>query len=150
MEGLNIEINQDRDAVQAHLRGLGFSTPLAKSLDEVERLYLDRANAFNLKASMTHLRSFLENLHKETFPAVYTKHGGKLPSIWGEGVNYLRDNGVLSTKEQQFVISLYAAISDEAVHPLIADRQYARLFRNVVIEYALLFLWKLEKLGLKP
>jgi hypothetical protein len=23
-------------------------------------------------------------------------------------------------------------------------------FRNVVIEYALLFLWKLEKLGLKP
>ena len=30
----------------------------------------------------------------------------------------------------------------------LAEREYARLFRNVVIEYALLFLRKLEKLGL--
>ena len=32
----------------------------------------------------------------------------------------------------------------------MAEREYARLIRNVVIEYALLLLWKLEKLGLKP
>jgi hypothetical protein len=30
-------------------------------------------------------------------------------------------------------------LSDEAVHPLIAEREYARLAGNIVIEYALLF-----------
>lgn len=147
LQGLNIEINQDKDAVQSQLKTLGFSGLLAGSLDEAERLYLDGGNAFNLKASMGHLRSFLENLHKETFAAAHAKFGGNLPSSWGDGVNYLRDMKVLSTKEQQFVINLYAIISDQAVHALVAERQYARLFRNVVIEYALLFLWRLEALG---
>jgi hypothetical protein len=39
-------------------------------------------------------------------------------------------------------------ISDEGVHPVVAEHEYARLFRNVVIEYALLFLRKIEKVGL--
>jgi hypothetical protein len=149
-ENFNAEINQDKDAVQAHLKSLGFSDQLVKALDEAERLYLDGASNFVLKASMGHLRSFLENLHSEAFPAVQSKVGGSLPTRWGEGLVYLRDNGVLSKKEEQFAAALYAIISDEAVHSLVAEHQYARLFRNVVIEYALLVLWKLDKLGLRP
>jgi hypothetical protein len=34
--------------------------------------------------------------------------------------------------------------------PLIVEKEYARLARNVVVEYALLFLRKLEKLGRTP
>jgi len=44
---------------------------------------------------------------------------------------------------------LYTLLSDEGVHPIIAEKEYARLARNVVIEYALLFLRKLEKQGAK-
>jgi hypothetical protein len=62
-------------------------------------------------------------------------------------LTYLRVNDFLSRQEEQLVAGLHAVISDEAVHPLIARREYARLARNVVIEYALLFLRKLEELG---
>jgi len=39
-------------------------------------------------------------------------------------------------------------MSDTGVHPLIAEREYARLMRNMSIEYGLLLLTKLNKLGL--
>ena len=64
-------------------------------------------------------------------------------------MTYLRDHEVLSPAEEKFAASVYTIISDEAVHPLVAEREYARLFRNVIIEYALLLLAKLAKLGLK-
>jgi hypothetical protein len=35
------------------------------------------------------------------------------------------------------------------VHRLVAEREYARLMRNMSIEYGLLLLTKLDKLGLK-
>jgi hypothetical protein len=66
----------------------------------------------------------------------------------GGATLYLRQRNVISQKEEVFVTSLYTLVSDEAIHPLIAEREYARLFRNVVIEYCLLFLTTLEKKGL--
>jgi hypothetical protein len=149
LEGLNVEINQDKDVVQSYLRALGFTETLAQSLDEAERLYQEGGSAFSLKASMGHLRSFLENLHGDAFPVLHGKYGGTLPKGWALGLVYLRHNQVFSGSEEKFAAGLYTLISDQAVHPLVAEREYARLFRNVVIEYALLFLRKLEKLGLK-
>ena len=149
LDGLNIEINQDKDAVQSHLRRFGFTETLAKSLDEAERLYREGSSGFDLKASMGHLRSFLEGLHKNAFPMLHARLGGAAPTTWGLGLRYLQENGVISKAEEQFAASLYTINSDQAVHPLMAEREYARLVRNVVIEYALLLLSKLEKLGLK-
>ena len=40
-------------------------------------------------------------------------------------------------------------LSDEGVHPLIAEKEFARLFRNMVIEYGLMFLTMLEKKGVR-
>jgi hypothetical protein len=150
VEGLNLEINQDKDVVQSYLKTLAFSPSLANSLEEATRLYELGGSNFTLKASMGHVRSFLENLQKEVIPAVHKKHGGVLPTTWGDGLAYLRKHLVLSEAEEKFAAGLYRLISDEAVHPLVAEREYARLARNVVIEYALLFLRKLEKLGLRP
>jgi hypothetical protein len=98
---------------------------------------------------MGHLRSFLEHLHKEWTPRIQKrkKIAGPMDGKWGTQLAYIRANDFLSKQEEQLVAGLYAVISDEAVHPLIGKREYARLSRNVVIEYALLFLRKLEKLG---
>jgi hypothetical protein len=146
--GLNLEINQDKATVQTYLSTLGFSTTLSRSLEEAERLYQAGGNEFDLKASMGHLRSFLEGLHSEAFPTLHARFGGELPTRWGEGLKYFSVNKVFSKSEELYVANLYTLISDEGVHPLVAEREYARLFRNVVIEYALLFLRKIEKLGL--
>lgn len=149
LDGLNIEINQDKDAVQSYLQGLGFTKTLARSLDEAERLYHEGGDAFSLKAGMGHLRSFLEDLHKEAILILQVRVGGAAPANWGSGLVYLRKNEVLSEAEEKFAAGLYTIISEQAVHALVTEREYTRLFRNVVIEYALLLLRKLDKLGLK-
>jgi hypothetical protein len=149
LPGMNLEINQDKTAVRSFLEKLGFTQLLIQSLDEAERLYRMAATPFDLKNSMGHLRSFMEQLHLQACALAHRKFGGSQPSKWGEANQYLRDHDVLTTKEQQFVIQFYALMSDTSVHPLVAEREYARLMRNMSIEYGLLLLTKLDKLGLK-
>ncbi|MGH9453908.1 MAG: hypothetical protein ACRD2O_08065 [Terriglobia bacterium] len=148
LPGVNLEVNQDKRAVESYLQTLGFSEALRNSLNEAERLYRDQGDGFSLKSSMGHLRSFLEGLHREKLPALHAKYGGVVPSGWADGLVYLRNNGVISAAEEKFIADLYGVMSDEGVHPLITDREYARLSRNIVIEYGLLFLRNIEKLGL--
>jgi hypothetical protein len=147
-EDLNLEINQDKYVVQEFLTKLGFSDPLVASLNEAERLNHATASPFELKASMGHLRSFIERLHRESIPGVCSLKGATPPEAkWGVELAFLRNHGILSKKEEQFVGGLFAVISDEAVHPIIAESEYARLARNVIIEYAVLYLKRPSKLG---
>jgi len=148
-EGFNLEVNQDKNAVESYLKQLGFSKALIDCLNEADRLYYGPASAFDLKSSMGHLRSFIENLHAEAISAVVAKGVPAPTPGWGPNLTFLRQNRVLSQKEELFAAGLYGLISDEAVHSLIAEREYARLARNMVIEYGLLFLTKLEKLHVK-
>ena len=127
---------------------LGFPQLLIQSLDEAERLYRDDASRFELKSSMGHLRSFLEQLHLQACAAAHKRFGGSPVSRWGESLRYLRTNDIVTLKEEQFAVQFYALMSDTSVHPLVAEREYARLMRNMSIEYGLLLLTKLDKLGL--
>jgi hypothetical protein len=148
-EDVNLEINQDKYVVESFLEKFGFSKPLLTALNEAEKLNSPSATALELKSSMGHLRSFLEQIHAEAVPQIGSlkKIGPPADAKWGTLLAHLSINNFLSSQEAKFVAGLYVLISDEAVHPLIAKREYARLTRNVVIEYALLFLRKLEQLG---
>ena len=148
LPSMNLEINQDRDKVLTYLEKLGFSQLLIQSLEEAEKLYRTAATPFDLKSSMAHLRSFLEQLHLQACSLAHKKYGGVLPSKWGDSHQYLRDNGIHTLKEEQFIIPFYTLMSHTSVHPLIAESEYARLMRNMSIEYGLLLLTKLDKLGL--
>lgn len=148
-EGLNVEVNQDKIVVEQYIQQYGFPQTLVQCLNEAERLYRGGTSPFDFKACMSNVRSFLENVHAEAMPALHAKFGGPLPQKWGDGLAYLAQNQVLSKTEEQFVSSLYTLISDEGVHPLIAEKEDARLTYNSVIEYALRFFRKIEKLGIK-
>ena len=148
-EGLNLEVNQDKTVVEEYLQRYGLPLALIGSLNEAERLYREGSTPFQFKSCLGHLRSFLESVHSEVMPSVHAQFRGQLPNRWGEGLAYLRENGVLSGAEEHFVASLYTLISDEGVHPLVSEKEYARLARNFVVEYSLLFLRKVEKLGIK-
>ena len=149
LPGMNLEVNQDKGAVRTFLEKLGFTALLIQSLDEAERLYRAAVTPFELKSSMGHLRSFLEQLHLQACTFLHGRFGGNLPTRWGGAHQYLRDHDVLTDKEQQFAIHFYALMSDTSVHPLVAEREYARLMRNMSIEYGLLLLTKLDRLGLR-
>jgi hypothetical protein len=148
LEGLNLEVNQDKAAVESYLHRFGFSASLIETLNEVERLYQLQGNPFDSKNALGHLRSFLENVQKEVMPRIHQKYGGELRVDWGGGLAYLVKHEILSKAEELLAADLYRLISDEGVHPLIAQREYVRLARNMVVEYSLLFLTKVAKLGL--
>jgi hypothetical protein len=64
-------------------------------------------------------------------------------------ITYLRQQGFITQQHEAFITSLYTLISDTSVHPLGAEREYARLLRNVTIEYGVMFLTVLDKRGVK-
>jgi hypothetical protein len=142
----NLEIENDKIKVVGFLDGLGFDPLLTASLAKAENLYGVSSDAFDLKSCLGHLRSFLEELHVQSCPR-FALPSEAAPVKWGVAMLFLRQHGVITQKEETFITTLYTLVSDEAIHPLIAEREYARLFRNIVIEYGLLFLTILQKKG---
>jgi hypothetical protein len=149
-ESPNLEIEDDRRKVIGFIEGLGFNPTLTQSLNEAEKNYHANATGFELKDCMSHLRSFIEQLHIDACEPVSDSIGEpNPPKKWGRAIAFLRTNGILSVQEEMFITSLYTLISDEGIHPLIAEREYVRIRRNMVIEYGLMFLTVLDKKGLK-
>jgi hypothetical protein len=146
----NLEIENDRLKVIGFIDSLGFNPTLTASLNEAEKNYRSDATPFELKDCMNHLRSFMENLHIEAAQSVAVGiNDSNPPNRWGKVVAYLKTNGVISVQEEMFVTSLYTLMSDEGVHPLIAEREYVRIRRNMTYEYGLMFLTVLDKKNLR-
>ncbi len=144
----NLEVEGDKAAVEDYLTKLGFSNLMVQSLNAAEQDFRNTATSFELKNCLGHLRSFLEELHVQACPP-FAQPADILPDKWGPATLFLRQHGVITVKEEAFITTLYTLVSDEGIHPLIADREYARLFRNMVIEYGLLFLTILQKKNVK-
>lgn len=146
----NLEIESDKLRVEGFLVKLGFSITMVQALNAAESDYKSTATAFELKNCLGHLRSFLEHLHRESAKSISTAMSQPLTrDRWGDATLFLRQQGYISEQHEKFVASLYTLLSDESVHPLTTDREYARLLRNVVIEYGVMFLSVLEKRGVK-
>jgi mannosyltransferase len=88
-------------------------------------------------------------LHRDAVKSIAAKAGNTVTDGWGEAILYLRQHRYFTKQHESFVASLYTLLSDESVHPLTADREYARLLRNVTIEYGVMFLTALDKRGVK-
>ncbi|MFL6390212.1 MAG: hypothetical protein ACJ71U_22245 [Terriglobales bacterium] len=145
----NLEIESDKLKVEGFLVKLGFSDQMVKALNAAESDYKSTASAFELKNCLGHLRSFLEHLHRESAKSIAAAAGDMVVDRWGDATLYLRQQTFFTKQHETFITALYTLLSDESVHPLTADREYARLLRNVVIEYGVMFLTMLDKRGVK-
>jgi len=145
----NPEVEGDKVKLARFLDTLGFSSRLRESLDEAEKQYRDDSSPFELKSCFAHLRSFLEVMHRESAKSVASAAGETVVDKWGSALLYLRHKAIFTQQHEAFVSSLYTLISDTSVHPLAADQEYARLLRNVVIEYGVMFLTALERNGVR-
>lgn len=143
----NLEIESDKRKVESFLVKLGFGADMVGALNAAESDYTATANAFELKNCLSHLRSFLEHLHRGAAKSVAAKASDVVKDKWGDATEYLRIQGYFTRQHADFATSLYTLISDTSVHPLGTEREYARLLRNVVIEYGVMFLTTLDKRG---
>lgn len=144
----NPEVEADNAAVVGYLDKLGFDAAMVQSLNVAEQLYRDSASGFDLKNCLGIIRSFFEHLHRSAGLAVAKTMGVSIVDEWDPVLTFLRNKGFLSPQQDKFARGIYALLSDEGVHPLMAEREFARVLRNVVIEYGLMFLTILEKKGI--
>jgi hypothetical protein len=146
---VNIEVESDKSRIEGFLTKLGFNDDMIKTLNAAENDYRSTTNPFELKSCLGHIRSFLEHLHREAAKSIAAAAGDTVVDRWGDATAYLRQQGYFTKQHETFIASLYTLISDTSVHPLGAEREYARLLRNVVIEYGVMFLTVLAKKGAK-
>jgi hypothetical protein len=146
---VNLEVESDKARVESFLTKLGFSNDMIKTLNAAENDYRSTTNPFELKSCLGHIRSFLEHLHRVAAKSIAGAAGDTVVDRWGDATIYLRQQGYFTKQHEGFITSLYMLISDTSVHPLGAEREYARLLRNVVIEYGVMFLTALDKKGVK-
>jgi hypothetical protein len=102
-----------------------------------------------LKSCLGHIRSFYEHLNIDAGQAIAMALGATVVDEWDPTLTFLKNKSFLSAQQDKFARGLYTLLSDEGVHSLIAEREFARLLRNVVIEYRLMFLTMLQKKGIK-
>lgn len=145
----NLEIDSDKRKVESFLIKLGFSTEMVGALNAAESEYTATATPFELKNCLSHLRSFLEHLHRQAAKSIAANAGDTIKDRWGDATEYLLKHGYFAKQNTDFATALYTLISDTSVHPLVTEREYARLLRNVVIEYGVMFLTMLDKRGIK-
>ncbi len=150
LQARNPEIESDKTQVVSYRERLGFTDDMRQSLNVAEQNYRAESDGFELKTCLGHLRSFLEQLHIQAcIPVAASISDPAPPQKWGKAMLYLRTNGILSQMEEAFVTSLYTLVSDEAIHPTVAQKEYARIRRNMIIEYGLMFLTVLDRKGFK-
>jgi len=145
----NLEIASDKIKVEGFLVKLGFRSDMVAALDAAEQDYRSESTTFELKNCLGHLRTFLEHLHRDAAKAVALVANETVEDRWAPATIYLRQQGFFSQRHEDFITKFYTLISDESVHALGTDREYARLLRNVIIEYGVMFLTVLDKRGVR-
>lgn len=144
LEGVNFEINQDREKVKHYLKTLGFDSQLIKSIQFVEESYQSADSDFDYKACAGQLRSFISEFTKQISLKVYEKKGGAKPPK-SKAPQYLKDQKFFHSKyESNLFDALINYLSSDSVHKLSNDREVARISKNITIEFALLLLQRLE------
>lgn len=152
------EINTDTKAVHDNLSKYGFGQDLNPLLDKVDLELGTATDAFDDAATLKHVRTFLEKLHtrcvstlREKCPETQFKVGNpnsedKTPLDKHQHViDFLERHGVLTIKMKKLSEALYGILSNEGVHAITARREYVRLCRNMVIEYALVLFHEMDR-----
>jgi len=120
-----------------------------RSRAAAESDYKATATPFELKNCLGHLRSFLEHVHLEAGRSIAKAAALNSPTDWDTATAFLRKQDFMTTQQEKFARGLHGLLSDEGVQAVTTDREFARLLRNMVIEYGVMFLTVLDKKGVK-
>ncbi len=63
---------------------------------------------------------------------------------FGQAIDHLCRKSVVKDKIRDLGKSLYGILSNEGVHAVKSEREYVRLCRNIIAEYALVLFAKLD------
>lgn len=139
-ENPNLEIEGDKKKLTDSLSVLGFNPILIQTLRKAEDLYKPTSDGFDLKSCIGFLRSFIERLHIDSAANLAASMSVTVIDNWDCSTTFLKSRNIITQQQEKLARGLYALLSDEGVHPVMAKREFCRLARNMVIEYGVMFL----------
>jgi len=144
-----IELNRDMNAVRARVSQFGFDPDLNALLGKVEAGLHEPADRFDDAAIIGHLRTFFEHVHREAAEKLHaakpeTKDGTDLRQCQNV-IDYLQRKDVIEDSVRRLGRGLYGVLSEKGSHAIASTREYVRLCRNMVAEYALVLFFELER-----
>ena len=134
--------------VKRRVSEYNFGEELNSLLDKVEAS-LDTGDNFDQAAMLKHLRTFFEHLHQQAGQRLRKDLPETIDETpltkCGQAIEYLQRKDVLTEKMQSLGKAIYGVLSNEGVHAIKSEREYVRLCRNMVAEYALVLFFELER-----
>lgn len=153
-EGINLQINQDREKVKEFITDFGLSSELNMALEKIDEYYWrPTSDEFDYSAAIGKLREFLSKLIEEICGKIqevtqdyYKEYEGKTPIA--KQRKYIKKHLKLE-KENKLLDGLVDVINSTGSHHLISEKEYFRLTKNMTIEISLLLFTKLNKFLIK-
>lgn len=149
-------MSEDVASLKKSIRSYGFSDTLNEILTKIDDDFHKPKDAFDQAATMRHIRSFYEALHESIGRELQARRpnvGNGTPlEKCGQAIDYLQRKQVTTEKIRVLGRCLYDILSDHdyGVHSLKASRDYTRLCRNMVVEYAVTLFLELERRLTQP
>jgi hypothetical protein len=142
------ELSLDVKEVQRQVSLYNFPADLNDLLDKVES-ELGSGDAFDQAATLGRLRTFFEKLHEHVGKKLREKKpetvNGTRLDRFGQANDYLRQKDVLTPEMHDLAAGLYGILCKEGAHAIKSEREYVRLCRNMVAEYALVLFFELDR-----
>lgn len=149
-------MSEDLNSLKKSITDYGFSSQLNEVLQKIDDDIQDSADSFDQTATMKHIRSFFEKLH-ESVGRELQRHKPKVGNgtplhSFGQAIDYLERKDVITKELKDLAKCLYAILcsGNWGVHALKAERDYTRLCRNMVVEYAVTLFFELERRLAQP
>jgi len=149
-EGVNLEINQDKDELKKRVLAYDFNPKVNTCLDRFDENF-QSADELGFKSCIGHMRTFLEIFLEDVAKKVELVTGNKSKApldhfVHARGFLYKNDVDFLSKTQHDLLEKFYAFCSDKekGAHAIGSDRLHARLVRNMTIEIGLFLFSRLD------
>jgi len=145
-EGMNPEINTDKEALISRMMAIGFRDTIAIAIEEVEKKLANAASSFDFKGVMDLVRSIYEEVFEDaatSLAAIRNKTVGR-GNHFKPFKDFLVAETILTIDEGELSQKLYNYLSNAGSHALSSAPEQARLTKNVVIEICLLVLGRVQ------
>lgn len=141
-EGINPEINTDKQTLVSRIEDLGFRKAIADALQELDRKLYAAGKPLDFKGAMDLTRTILEEIVEDAAKQVATVMGHPLPPAGAKDFQpwkqLLMNAHVLTADEGELFQKLYNYLSKAGAHRLGSAPEQVRISKNTVIEFGLL------------
>jgi hypothetical protein len=150
VEGVNPEVNTDKQALVSRIEELGFRKAIVEALQELDRNLYAAGKPLDFKAAMDLTRTIFEEIVEDAAKEVAGVKKQTLPPPGAKDFQpwkqLLVNADVLTADEGELFQKLYNYLSNAGAHRLGSAPEQVRISKNSVIEFGLLLVERVRAL----